>query len=232
LEQLMIVSIDEKFILFSFNKTGTSSMDAALADHFNAARFRRRALKMGRLELASRKKDRRHRRRLRRNSWNEVPALKHAPPEWLAAKWDVLVPEESWDRMFRVCFVRNPFDRLLSVYSYHKQTLYKRFPEAVEAGSFESWLRMGGTGSAKKSMKRFLEDDEGNQMVDFVGRYETLLPDWEYMVSKIGLDGLELPHKPATKTEHKHWEDVYTPELRSIVLDNPVWRADVEHFGY
>lgn len=228
----MIISVEQQFILFSFNKTGTSSMDAALAGRFDADLFRERALGLRRLGLGGGDRDSKNRRRLERTSWNEVPALKHASPRWLADQWQDLCPEVPWDVMYRVCFVRNPFDRLLSVYSYHTQTLFKRFPEAREAGSFGAWLRMGGTGSARKSMKRFLHDGSGNLLVDFVGHYESLTTDWAFLVTKIGLTGLELPLHPRTRTTHEGWEDVYTPELRDIVRNNPVWRADIEFFGY
>jgi len=229
----VIINTTHRFILFSINKTATSSMDEALAGYFDADEFRRRALELPRLGLARRRvKDKEHRDRLIRYGWNEVPALKHAPVRWLKDRWDDLAPEVAWNEMYKVCFVRNPFERLLSVYSYHTQTLSQRFPDAQAAGSFEAWLQMGGTGSARLSMKDFIHDDHDALLVDKVGRYETLSADWTDFTTRVGLPGLKLPHTPATRSRHLPCAELATPQLRDLILANPVWRADVEYFGY
>lgn len=229
----MIIATDPRFILFSVNKTGTSSMDQALAPYFDEQHVRTAFLDASRFPARLARKDARSRQRLaRRQDWNGVPTLKHARLEWLDRRWRYLYPELRLEDMYKACFVRNPFDRLLSIYSYHTQSLHKRFPAAREAGSFKAWLEMGGTGSATTPMKAWTHDRKGRQVVDFIGRYETLHEDWAALLSQLGLPALELPHHPRTRSSHESYTDVYTPELREIVLANPVWHEDARVFGY
>ena len=208
-------------------------MDVALTPYFDETGLREVFLDESRFPGEVVASDFKARRRLRkRQDWNDVPRLKHGTPSWLAGRWPYLYPELPLADMYKVCFVRDPFDRLVSIYSYHTQTLFKTFPEARAAGSFKAWLELGGTGSAQKPMKDFTHDRAGHQIVDFIGRYESLHSDWSQFLTAVDLPALELPHHPGTKTTHESASNVMTPELRQIVMDNPVWREDARVFGY
>ena len=229
----VIISTDLRFVLFSVNKTGTSSMDLALAPYFDEIALREAFQDEARFPRELIDQDVVRRSRLRkRKDWNRVSRLKHATPTWLAERWPYLYPEMPFADMYKACFVRDPFDRLVSIYAYHTQTLSNVFPEARAAGSFKAWLEMGGTGSAKKPMQAFTHDRKGHQIVDFIARYESLQRDWQEFLSAVGLPALEFPHHPGTKTTHESASRVLTPELREIVLANPTWRADAQAFGY
>jgi hypothetical protein len=206
------------FILFSMNKTGTSSMDYALRPYFDQRE------KLSRLDDKQRDVSSEF-------CWNNDPYLKHAPPKWLAKNSHVLNSKNMED-YFKAAFVRHPADRLLSVYSFHIQKIPQRYPEAVQAGNFTNWLRMGGTGSARHSMKEFFTDDSGRMLVDFCGKYENLDEDWILFTQRAGLPAIQLPTYKATKTVHRKYTEVYSPEDIEILLQNPIWKSDLEFFGY
>ncbi len=208
-------------------------MDVALAPYFDEPALRRAFLDEARFPERLVRRDARARQRLRRREdWNDVSGLKHARPRWLARRWPFLYGEPPFADVYKACFVRDPFERLLSIYSYHTQSLTQLFPAAVASGSFRAWLEMGGTGSAKTPMRKFTHDASGRQIVDFIGRYESLQADWSAFLAAVGLPELELPHNPKTMSSHEAATDVFTPELRQIVLANPVWREDAEILGY
>ena len=81
-------------------------------------------------------------------------------------------------------------------------------------------------------MKKFISDEKGNVLIDFVGRYETLDKDWGTITKSLGLEHVKLGVNTFTKTKHKNWQELYTQELKDIVLSNSTWREDLEYFGY
>ena len=164
--------------------------------------------------------------------WNDVPQLKHMTAHHLSCYLQALVPGYCWDDFYKFCFVRNPFERLLSIYSFHVQKIPDVFPQAVAAGNFRNWLIAGGTGSACESMKQFLVNNQGDKIVDFIGRYESLEADWDKVLKHLNLKGVTLGKVEFTATKHDAWQLVYTPEMYEIVMANPVWREDIDYFNY
>ncbi len=133
-----------------------------------------------------------------------------------------------FESLFKVGFVRNPWDLQVSLYNYNL-----RNPKARHAGrdltSFESFIKSAPENEFPLGQqKRFLFDDTGAQLVDFIGRYETLNDDFRKVCSAIGLEDAELKHWNAT--EHAPWQTYYTPELFEIV--RLYAQADIAAFGY
>ena len=225
----MVICDQPAFILFSMEKTGTTSMDYVLSDYFDERKYRLRLLRKSKSRFFLQPK---RRRRLLAHAWNSQPELKHSSPAWLLRNKRIVLGDRHLRDFFKLCFVRNPFDRLLSVYSFHTQRIPHKYPAAAEAGNFKNWLMMGGTGSARKSMKTFLVDDNSRLLVDFVGRYETLEQDWHHFLDRVGLPSISLPTDSRTATDHRDWREVWTDELREILVKNPTWSADYTYFGY
>jgi len=130
------------------------------------------------------------------------------------------------DRYTTICFVRNPWDRMVSLYSYHKRA--PKYSHLVGSMGFDDWVRSGGTGTARRLMSEFVCDRNGHRIVDFIGRYETLEQDFDRLLSNLGIRGVSLPHK--NKSDHMDYREYYTEETREIVSG---WvKRDAEMFGY
>ena len=202
-------------------------MDEALAPYFDEQAMRSRALRIPEIWLR-----RNIRVDLRNKEWNRIPFMKHRGADWVCNHFSKLAPGMEWDKVFKFCFVRHPFERLQSIYRFHVQKMTKRYPEALAAGSFENWLEMGGTGSARRSMRSFVLDSKGNLLVDYIGRYERLEQDWQYVLAHLGLEQLQLPHNEETRTRQSGSDAGLSANARRIFMANPKWAGDLEYFDY
>lgn len=143
----------------------------------------------------------------------------------------------SFDSRFKFCFVRNPWERLVSWFRYHVQVIpmYKKY-------TFESWARAGfphhwglqnGTRYRKErrsplDQHQFIYDDEGNLMVDFVGHMETFPEDFAHVCKTIGLEQPPMEHRNSTGPSD--WRCHYNPATFDLVKAR--FRRDIELFGY
>jgi hypothetical protein len=76
--------------------------------------------------------------------------------------------------------------------------------------------------------------DEGsgkNLLADFVGRFENLEADFEYVTKRIGIDA-QLPHAADTSSirSSRPYRDFYDEKLARMVGER--YREDIEIFGY
>jgi hypothetical protein len=145
-----------------------------------------------------------------------------------------LLPEAVWNSYFKFAFVRNPWALLVSMYHFlrvHTTTpghrglnpdMYELFQRSP---TFDSYVRLYPLQLA--DMSAFLCDENGKELVDFVGRYENMEEDFASVCRKIGID-IALPH--VNRSEHAHYRDYYTAETKAIV--SRLFARDIERFHY
>ena len=145
-----------------------------------------------------------------------------------------LLPKAVWATYFKFGFVRNPWDLLVSIYHYlkHRATApehQQRNPDIHElirrSPDFDSYVRLCSL--QLTDLGALLYDDEGNNLMDFVGRYERIEEDFASVCRKIGVD-IALPH--LNRSEHAKYRDYYTAETKAIVSN--IFARDIERFGY
>lgn len=141
---------------------------------------------------------------------------------------------DEWSRRFKFAFVRNPWDKVVSHYLYRVRTNQTGLRD--DPLEFGEWVRRSyGAKEPRYYDKprmfmpqwRWISDDEGVQLVDFVGRFETLAADFERVRERIRCKG-ELPHRK--RSERVPYADYYDDEARRIVAEH--FAGDVERFGY
>jgi chondroitin 4-sulfotransferase 11 len=145
----------------------------------------------------------------------------------------------NWDEYFSFAFVRNPWDRLVSNWNYKKKS--KHMWEKYNEGRLEHYLMCVDLFEKFKNFKEYLngpstlvpctnhtQDENGNNLLDFIGRFENLQEDFNLVCDKIGIPRQELPHK--NKSKHKHYTEYYDDETREIVAEK--YAKDIEYFGY
>ena len=133
-----------------------------------------------------------------------------------------------FDTMFSFGFVRNPWSRLVSLYHY-KSAANDRSGCRFEL-RFADWIaQLAHDQPPIPPQTRFLFSSTGEQLVSYIGRFETLPEDLDYIGDKIGISFACLGH--LNTTQHGHLPGL----LRSAHRGNrttPFSRSDIERFGY
>ncbi len=120
-------------------------------------------------------------------------------------------------------FVRNPWDRVISDFKWYGGDRNG----AVDLKDFIIHERVADKSHVTPQYK-FIYDDAGTQLVDYIGRFENLQNDYNTICDKIGIPQQQLPH--TNKTKHKRYTEYYDDETRQIVAEK--YARDIECFGY
>ena len=138
------------------------------------------------------------------------------------------VGDAIWDDYLTFSFVRDPFDRLRSLYLYFERMLARRrepnlrnallwlpgtdfrdplkwpgMQALLETENFSDFIRHPAFSTeimGARPQSALLTDREGNLAVDFVGRFETLAEDFASLTARLGLEGADLGHRNASHT--------------------------------
>ncbi len=158
---------------------------------------------------------------------------------------------EQYSDYYKVAFVRNPWDRLVSWYTMIKEkgtpTWYKRIfgmrkynhlTQYVlsNSNSFEEFLYncvdtiddIDGKKSILYNQLDYISEEDGSLIVDFVGKFENLNSDSYTVFQNLGLDNVSLPHINSSK--HRNYRTYYTEETKEEVSKR--FARDIEFFGY
>jgi len=146
---------------------------------------------------------------------------------------------DQWDDYFKFAFVRNPWDRLVSWYSMIKDKNQKnKFGKYVTENSsnFEEFIKNctdiiqdnDGIKSAEFNQLDYLIDENGNIIVDFIGRFENLEEDFNKIIKKLNMPELKLPILNSSK--HEDYKKYYNEETKKIIEKR--FKKDIDFFKY
>jgi hypothetical protein len=124
----------------------------------------------------------------------------------------------KFSELVKFTVVRNPYDRLVSYWSYRRRSreTFDHFSRAMSKGASGIMAPQFGRVSIN-----------GELVVDYVLRFENLAQDWADFSSKFSLNS-NLGHENVGK--HGPWTEFYSDELKGLIY--PVYRIDFERFGY
>lgn len=220
----MIVSREHRFVFVHIQKTGGDTVRHLLGRHFDNL-----------TEVAA-KHDPARKGEIRLNEWNGFYSF-----AFVRNPWARLV---SWYRMIAEASRLKWYHKFLGERKrshYHQAQNNKLWRYVLQnSSSFEGFIkhctgevtmhdsRPTSRYSFTRNQVEYVTDEEGNVIVDFVGRFENYEADLRTAFAQIGVDLGPLPHK--NTSSHRHYSTYYTPETRAIVRDR--FRRDIDYFGY
>lgn len=135
-----------------------------------------------------------------------------------------------WDNMYKFSFVRNPWDRAVSLYKYRmlrgkidQKTSFKQWAEEM----FSDPSLISKRKRVNVPQTHWLVDEEGEIIVDFIGRFENFDADFNRLCKIINVKAT-LPH--LNKTQHKHYSYYYDDKTRNIIEN--YFKEDIDTFNY
>lgn len=175
--------------------------------------------------------------RLYLKGWDSVHKihLQHAKASDLLDKR--LIEKKVWDEYFKFAIVRNPWDRAYSDYLWMMK-------DRKVKGSFEDYVLADGPfkkhlldGHNKHNRAdhltpqyKFIYDQKGELMVDFVGRFETLQTDFEKICERLEISDAKLPHEKKSKVKKLHYSEFMNATQKNLVAD--IYAEDIALFNY
>lgn len=156
--------------------------------------------------------------------------LRGALYELLPRERKIDIGRRQFEEYFKFGFVRNPWDRVVSLYERVEPMQMK---DKMSFEEFIDWIQYSSATCIHSSPHRYqldwFVDGSGNILADFIGRFERLEQDWALLADKLGITEKTLPHargNPRTR----HYTEYYNARTRETIGQK--FRVDIEHFGY
>lgn len=165
----------------------------------------------------------------------------HASAFYMSQKFS-----NKWKTYFSFSIVRNPWDRLVSRYFWSKNNQKalrdkecRTFPHFVDRlierkpifkSDWKHWEPnlYSLTNGILLPQYDMLFSPNGNQLVNYVGKFENLSQSFNHVANKIGLLEPSLPWE--NKAQRSSYQKYYTSGARKWVEQK--YKKDIEYFGY
>jgi hypothetical protein len=141
------------------------------------------------------------------------------------------VGPEVFNEYFKFSFVRNPWDKAVSQFSFmsarpdlmqylgmHEGCSFKKYLDLILKKKHVQW----------EEQYRFVYDENLELLVDFLGRFENIQNDVMDILKRLGVECSSIPH--SNKSDRKKFTDYWDDEAIEMVAD--IYKKDIDIFGY
>jgi hypothetical protein len=154
--------------------------------------------------------------------------------------------KKDLSKYFKFAFVRDPWDRAVSMYHYrknnHPDNKVKKFYSQFK--DFRAWVKdfydnwdeyqsgdkadISPTGLGNDQQIKWIQNSLGNVDIDFIGKFETINESWQRIAKTLNINYEVLPHENATK--RKGYASYY--DLDTVDMISSLYQQDIELFDY
>ncbi len=155
--------------------------------------------------------------------WHIDSATKHMS----ASQTKQLYGEQIWQDDVKFTVIRNPWDRVISMWStgwWHEQARSCNTNQLESLKDFILKLKPHPNEKYNSLFYNEIIDEE----IDFILRFETLQVDFSEMLKKVGASDVVLPHKE--KRDRKHYREYYDSDAQEMI--NQLFKKDIDLYGY
>ena len=145
----------------------------------------------------------------------------HSPAKLIRKR----IGNSDFNSYFKFCVVRNPWDRVVSLYYWRLNRPTHKLPKSTSLADF-----------IQKSNPNELTDShiysiDGKSVVDRFIKYENLIIELNKCLNEIGINDIELPNaKSGTRKTKSHYSLLFDNASVKKIADICSW--EIEKFGY
>lgn len=144
-----------------------------------------------------------------------------------------IIKTEFFNNSFKFCFVRNPYDRTVSLFHHFKRKKNRLPDNIITFNDFCNYIYNEkvspiGLYNYKKLSQCNPQYLWIPKKIDFIGRFENLQNDFNYICDKIGIEKTELPWK--NKSKRDDYKSYYDKETKELIYN--FYKEDFKKFGY
>lgn len=159
--------------------------------------------------------------------------------------YQLIFSRKDFNNYFKFTFVRNPWDRVFSAYNFLKKGGINEIDEKWSSENlksitdFEDFIMNNLRKTSVLKYIHFIPQnyfltsyDKKNIPIDFLGFYENIENDFNYVKKKLFLENCVLKHinKTSSNDKKRDYKDFYTKEMGEIVAE--IYKKDIKLFGY
>lgn len=158
---------------------------------------------------------------------------------WTYQEYLKVMSSKEIDSMYKFCFVRNPWDRVVSEFVYVKSRGCQCKNKEQDSLSFDRFVKQKfpcSYGRHKIPQVDFIIDENGKNRMDSVFRFEHFEKDFSSIVDRFSLKKSKHLTKNFNTTrgilgrlKKPYWE-YYSPRTRLMV--ESIYIKDIEYFNY
>ena len=154
----------------------------------------------------------------------------------------------KFNELFKFTFIRNPFDFMVSTYFYGKSynnhfmhndiihnnmDMEKFIPYYFKVREQHKDINIRPLGSNKVvTFKDWLLDNEGNQIVDYVGKIESYDDDMKIISEKIGIKEHQVPVINVNPNRNKNYREYYNDASKKMIENHFEWELDTYKYTF
>lgn len=154
------------------------------------------------------------------------PSLANFPQHASASYVRRVIDPNTFNAYYKFTFVRNPWDWQVSLYHYMLQSKSHFQHKLIKNMTFEEYIDWR-VNNDLKLQSVFFVDEQGNSLVDFVGKFESLEEDFAKVCDVLSIEK-RLPHK--NRSEHGSYRDYYDDRTYRLVKE--AFAKDIALFDY
>lgn len=130
------------------------------------------------------------------------------------------------DKFFKFAFVRNPWSRVVSRYTWGLNITNNNLVlNDKKINSFDEYVQNMEYDGFYEFLQSQSDFTDG---CDYIGKCENLQEEFDIICDKIGIPHYKLPIR--NSSTHKHYSEYYTKETEQIIAER--YKNDIEKFDY
>jgi len=134
---------------------------------------------------------------------------------------------DEFDDYFTFTFVRNPFDWQVSLYQFMREKKSHPQHSLILSMSFKEYIKWRCS-EEPEHQTYFILDDKNQNLVDFIGKFESLEKDLKKVSELNGLKMKQLEHLGSSN--RKDYREYYDSDSQKLLVKT--FKKDFEFLGY